>query len=75
MRLRLRLRFFFEYKPTNGSLTNFMCIESGDYFRSIRTSCVIGSNLRQEWMTDEICDRIGKQLLIDRGIWGQPICA
>ncbi|WP_055074427.1 hypothetical protein [Pseudanabaena sp. 'Roaring Creek'] len=71
----MRLRFYFEYKPTNGSLTNYVCIESGEFFRSVRTSSIIGINLRQSWMTDEICDRVGKQLASDRQTWGQFVCA
>ncbi len=65
------LKFYFEYKPTSGELLNDLCIESGETFRSVRTSSHLGSGFKNDWLTDEICDRIGKALCEKRETWGQ----
>ncbi len=70
------LRFHFEWKPC-GKLSNFLGIEVDGVFRSIPTTSFLERkfSIDRPLLTDEICDRIGKQLASDRGHWAQFVNA
>ena len=65
-----KIRFYFEYIPS-GEYSNDLVVQCGNISHSLRTWSHINIELRSDWLTDEICDRIGKQLASDRSNWLQ----
>jgi hypothetical protein len=75
--MSIRLRFYFEWQPC-GKLSNFLGIEIDGDLQSIPTSSFAEKKFRvdrRSWLTDEVCDRIGRQLASDREHWAQFVNA
>ena len=71
------LEFYFQCTPQRGVgdrwMANWLVIRIDCELQEIYTSVWNTRPFRQSWLTDEICDRIGKELASDRLDWMQFI--